>query len=341
MNNEPNWELLAKYVSNECSDSEKREIEFWINANEKNRNIYSSVKKIWETSVKNFDESDVNAIWAKVKTKTILKDFEATKDSPVIDYKISPMKRFFSYPLLRYAAVFILAVSISVIYYFYSGTPSPSNYITLKVENGTQEEIVLSDGSKVIIDAGSVFEYPKKFLDDVKDVKLVGEAYFEVKSDPDKKFRVSSKNALVTVLGTKFNIRAIEDIPNISVSVSEGIVSLSSSKKDEDYVVVNEGFQASIDASNNLSQLTSIQLENISSWINGEIYFENVSLTEVINQLERWYDVEFEYDDSKIKNERLTLLIHNKSLNEMLELISALTNSNYTVDNSRITITQK
>jgi ferric-dicitrate binding protein FerR (iron transport regulator) len=335
MNNEPNWELLAKYVSDECSDSEKKEIEFWINASGENKDIYDSVKKIWESPDENFDESDINSIWGKVKSKTV------GKDSTGIDHQISPMKRFFSYPLIRYAAVFIFAVSISVIYYFYSGTPSPSNYITLNVANGTQEEIILSDGSKVIIDAGSIFEYPKGFLDEIREVKLVGEAYFEVQNNPDKKFRVISKNAIVTVLGTKFNIRAIDNFPHVSVAVSEGRVSLSPSKKEADYVIVNKGYRASIDANNKLSQPTVAQSKNISSWIIGEIYFEDVILTEVINQLERWYDVQFEYDEAKIKNERLTLSIHNKSLDEMLELISGLTGTNYVVKNRTVTITQK
>ena len=66
MNENTNWELLVKYLSGECSAPEKDEIEFWINKNEQNREMYNSTKRIWDTPEESFDASNTQTIWNNI-----------------------------------------------------------------------------------------------------------------------------------------------------------------------------------------------------------------------------------------------------------------------------------
>ena len=94
------------------------------------------------------------------------------------------------------------------------------------IKNKELKEITLSDGTKVKLDAGSSIKFPDKFEDDKREVFLNGEAYFKVTSDLQTPFIVHTNQAEITVLGTKFNVRAWDQTHKVAVVVVDGKVSL-------------------------------------------------------------------------------------------------------------------
>ena len=227
MKSEINWELAAKYLSGECSAEESNEIEIWLSQSEENRNLLDSMSKVWNAPGENFESSDIKTLWENIAERSGIKT--GTEAAPV--FELSPQENIFSKlsaiynsKAFRYAAVFMFIISASLIYFITSNRPGSNEMITIIVKNGELESIVLNDGSKIIADAGSHVQYAGNFGEDSRDVKLIGEAYFEVSHNPDIPFRVYSGKALIEVLGTKFNVRSWEESESITVSVIEGKV---------------------------------------------------------------------------------------------------------------------
>jgi ferric-dicitrate binding protein FerR (iron transport regulator) len=204
------------------------------------------------------------------------------------------------------------------------------------VNNGEEESILLGDSSIMLADAGRYIQYAENYGEHSRDIKLVGQAYFEVRHIPDIPFRVYSGNGMVEVLGTKFNVRSWTESETISVSVIDGKVSFGSSDG-ENKVLIEKGFKSELNKDGSLTQVSPADTTKILSWLNGEIYFEDTGLAEVLAQIERWYDVRINISDNSIKSERLSVYINNHSLPDNLNLISRLTSTKYTIDNKIIT----
>jgi ferric-dicitrate binding protein FerR (iron transport regulator) len=167
---------------------------------------------------------------------------------------------------------------------------------------------------------------------------LVGEAYFEVVSDSDKPFKIYSANAVVKVLGTKFNVRAWEETGRVEVAIVEGMVSFGSHETPEKNVILNKGFASSLSEANELTTSEKVDVNNILSWMKGEMSFDDNRFSEILSQVERWYDIKFSLRDSTIINERLSVTIHKNSLSDVLEVLSTLTDTEYLINDKVITL---
>ena len=226
MINQIDWQLLAKYLSGESSDEENAKVINWLETDKENQKLLDSMKGVWESPEKDYEPSDVKALWAEVaeragitgeSKKQIIYKLPDKKQSESI---FSIVFRYTQIPVLRYAAVLVMIISIPVLYFLFSGQGEDDDLIqwkTITVENSKQSSLTLSDGTILTLDSGSRIQIPENFGIDSREVKLEGEAYFEVSPDPEKPFNVYSDNAVVKVLGTKFNIRAWKETGKVEV----------------------------------------------------------------------------------------------------------------------------
>lgn len=175
----------------------------------------------------------------------------------------------------------------------YEGTGTEAYYNTIATPNGRQFHVILPDGTRVWLNAASSIRYPTVFTTGERRVQVTGEVYFEVAKNKKMPFHVSVNNkAQVEVLGTKFNINAYENESHIATTLLEGAVSVSSANKNA--VVLKPGQQARIQEVINVVNNTDV--DKVMAWKNGLFDFEGLTFTEVMNQLERWYDIEVEYE---------------------------------------------
>jgi ferric-dicitrate binding protein FerR (iron transport regulator) len=346
MNNHIDWPLLAKYLSGESSDQENAEVINWLETDKENQKLIDPMKGVWESPDKDYEPSDIKALWTGVAEKTGI-----TKESKEqIIYKMPGSKQdenIFSLfirqlrtPVLRYAAVFLFAVSIPFLYYLFSreGKVDLVEWKTVIVDQGKQSSLTLNDGTKLFLDSGTRIQIPENFGADSRVLKLEGEAYFEVVSDPEKPFSVYSANALVKVLGTKFNVRSWKETGEVKVAVAEGEVAFSADEVPENQIILTKGFGGSLSNTGELSTPVKIDINNSLSWIKGEMSFNDVPVSGILAQLERWYDIQFSLKDSTIINERLSVSINKNSLPEVLEVLSTLTNTEYRIADKVVTL---
>ena len=333
MKNRPDDELLASYLSGECSEQKKINIETWINSDPKNQKFIEIMKNTWESSKKNELEWDKQKLWQKITKETgIANDYKSLQNIYTIKNKIH-----FS-QIWKIAAIFILATALPYFLFFYSSSRNNlDNMNTILVENGKHKIITMTDGSKITLDAGSSFSYQKTYNEQTREVYLNGEGYFEVNSNSSFPFVVHANNAIVKVLGTKFNVRAWYKNRYVKVAVSEGKVFFNSeSGTDEDAVYLSGGQLSELLRTGKPTQPKEVDIQNFISWVNHEINFEDTPLDEILFQIERWHDVNFTLADSTIRSEHLNIHIQNNSLNELLDMISMLTEMRYKKENKKI-----
>lgn len=158
---------------------------------------------------------------------------------------------------------------------------------TISTPRGGQYELVLSDGTKVWLNAASSLKFPAHFDAVQRQVTLSGEAYFEVRKNPSAPFVVSTPAQQIRVLGTHFNVRAYSDDLQTRTSLLEGRVTVSSSGKSAMLVPGQEG----VNRPGAPPDVRQADVEKCIAWKNGLFEFEDASIQEVMQQVSRWYDI--------------------------------------------------
>lgn len=332
MGGSSDWALLARYLSGECSEEEKAEVEIWIASDPERQRLVASMRAVWDAPAPQPMTSDVGKLWDEIAEKTgIAAKSEAPRDRSRQGVVVR-MAEWFQpgvHPVRVYAAAAVLLMAVSLAYFWTSWDRPTSEFRTLAVESGSRDEITLSDGTRIALDAGSTLRYPEVFSGDTREVFLSGEGYFEVAFDAEKPFVVHANHAVVTVLGTQFNVRAWQPEQRVAVAVAEGKVSLGSEGRVQETVEIAKGQGSTLPEDGQPSEPQPVDIEKHVGWLHQEAFFDGAPLREILYQLERWYNVQFALEDAAIAAEQLTLHIQAKSLDDVLELISALTGLDY------------
>lgn len=162
-------------------------------------------------------------------------------------------------------------------------------YNTLSTPRGGQYQITLPDGTRVWLNSASSLYYPTSFTGDNREVRMTGEAYFEVAKDVSKPFVVSVNGMKVDVLGTHFNIMAYDDAKMIKTTLLSGSVSISESgiKK-----LLVPGEQAEVNKEGKIAIVENANTDAALAWKNNLFWFQDNTIQEVMRQLSRWYDAD-------------------------------------------------
>lgn len=207
---------------------------------------------------------------------------------------------------------------------------------TLMIPQGKTAKIQLPDGSKVWLSACSRLIFPNKFLNNApREVRLIGEAYFEVTHDEARPFIVHSGNISTTVLGTTFNVRCFEG-EQPRVTLASGSVQVSSNGNQS--VRLTPGQQA-LFSSNNTFKVDDADVEGVLSWLNGGFYFENQTLREVLTDIGRWYN----YNVIFAGNDHLSDKLHYNgdrswSVKQVISQLNRICETQIKLDNNNIIV---
>lgn len=178
----------------------------------------------------------------------------------------------------------------------------------LIIPYGKTSELLLPDGTKVILNAGSRLIYPENFSGKTREVFLVGEAYFDVKKDLQHPFIVQLNDLRVKVLGTRFNISAYSADNIIETVLAEGKVSMERNNAGlfDKVTELVPGQLASFDRTNQSINLKSVDANNYILWTKGLFQFESTDLSRITKRLERYYNIRFEYKDPLLGGLRIS-----------------------------------
>lgn len=194
---------------------------------------------------------------------------------------------------------------------------------TLIVPKGKTYDIDLVDGTSVTLNADSKLIFPANFTDDNRIVTLSGEAFFKVAKDKKRPFIVKTNQGEVKVLGTHFNVSSYKDATTDAVSLIEGKVQVS---KDNEVLTLIPGQEALL-RKNEAIKISSFDPEEVLAWKEGLFLFDDRNLDQVLSELEKWYSVEFKYNNTSLKS--IPIYIKIKKDRKIEDILKALEQTNH------------
>ena len=231
--------------------------------------------------------------------------------------------------------------SQGIVYEEYGKGMVTEEYNKLTTPVGGEYSLVLSDGTKVFLNADSELKYPVEFSDGKRIVDLKGEAYFEVHKDSLRPFIVRMNGAEVTVLGTSFNVNTYGDDGQIYTTLVNGSVRVSSVKNGQ-AEVLKPGMQSVMDVQSGQLTVREVDVEPYVAWREGRFVFRAITLDLIMRQLQRWYDFEVFYQNPELKDYEFRGVIkRDMDLDKVLSVIKVTTNVDFEVKGKVITIIKR
>jgi len=198
---------------------------------------------------------------------------------------------------------------------------SDTQLVQVYCSAGDLRTVVLPDGSEVMLNGGSSIVYPKDFTPGCREVMLMGEAGFKVARDTERPFIVRSDSVSVTALGTEFNVRAYPDHPCVESTLLQGKVKVSVGSGGEEFIL-NPSEQLVYDRKTAAVRLTRPEIRDITAWQRGELVLSNLTLSEILKELETRFSQQFIYQESSLPSDRYTFRFNSgMNLEEIMDVI--------------------
>lgn len=210
----------------------------------------------------------------------------------------------------------------------------------LIVPYGKRSKVVLSDGTQIWLNSGSSMEFPSAFTGERREVFLSGEMYIEVAPDKKKSFYVHTPAYNVKVYGTKFNVSTYSGSPS-SVVLIEGSVSLQPVEKQEIFLSPNE--QAVYSDATGTFDTRKVDVHPFISWKEGYLTFEDTPVIEALKQIERYYNLSFNYENN-VSLQGLTCtgkIILSDNLDNVMTTLTLISDTKYKREDKLIYIYKK
>ena len=220
--------------------------------------------------------------------------------------------------------------------YSLSALSSMSEWHTLRIPKGGEYKIVLDDGTEIWLNSASELKYPAHFVGNERRVQLTGEAYFQVARNEAAPFIVETRDMDVKVLGTSFNVSVYEDEESCHATLVEGRVEVND-KVNGEKVVLTPGKQALVRGGEMTVREVNTKLYTL--WRLDRFTFASEDMEGVIRKLSRWYNVDFFFANSSMKQKRFTgSLPKYADISQVLKMIEMTTDIKFEIKEHTIMI---
>jgi transmembrane sensor len=330
-------DIIIKVLLNEASAEEVIELEAWINENPLNRQKFLELQRIWSTL----------EVERSVSAEATKKDWISISQRVQQSEKFSGGKVKLLVSNISKIAAMLLIGSVG---YFISSllkdAVSSQSYTSITVPNGSKTEILLPDGSNVILNAGSTLRYPEQFTNDQQEVYLEGEAFFHVKHNADQQFLVKTKEITIKVYGTSFNVMSYNDGLATETTLEEGRIGITvnsdkSKNKKEVWIEPNQQavwYHANSSPQQEIKILKEIDVQIYTAWKEGVLIIKSEALKDLAVKLERRYGVKILFGNEEVKAIKFTGTIKNETVEQVMQLIKLVSNIEYSIKENVITI---
>ena len=352
--------LLSKFSKGDLTPSEANELALLVKQGDENVDLKEILTLYWLESSNNIIDIQSDAIFDKIKSRIKAKEPEQ-KHSKVE----SRNEKLFM--LMRYAAIIVLTFGLSwfakeLINNKIANNQNKEENIAdneISVSYGSKSRIQLPDGSVVILNSGSTLKYPGRFDKVSRNVFITGEAYFDVTKDKEHPFYVKTNGITIKVLGTKFNIKSYPEEKMVQATLVTGSIELYSNrngirknnrlailKPNQQAIIEIENIKSMNDSINNLESIKSISINNqidveqFISWKDNRLVFRDEKFINLTHQLERWYNVEIEIKDDKMKETLLSGVFMKETIEQSLKALKLTMPFKYSIYQNHIVISK-
>lgn len=369
------WLLMARKLANEASADELRELETILRANPELHFTLQALSDLWQQHHPSNAAELEQAYEAHLDRMNAAGLSMPVQTTPVPDpdpfgQPAQPSRLRKTFRALAtgigIAAIVLLCIAPFVFHNKPSTTVAarkltPTSEISTR--NGSKTNIVLTDGTKVWLNAGSKISYDKAFGETERRITLTGEAYFDVTHDPNKPFIIHTQAMDIRVLGTVFNVKSYPEDHLTETSLIRGSIEVTLNdnraqkimmKPNEKLVIKDELPDTPTRQSPRLKNrqaeepiISLIHLNYFSkdstiletSWVYNRLVFEDESFAQLAKRMERWYGVRFVFGNEDIAQQRFTGSFQNETVVQALEAMQITAKFNYRIEDKTITIT--
>ena len=350
--------LLLKYLQNECTHDELMSIAFWLK-DPKNEILFEQfIKEDWAQ----FESTELKEIQTDKPDFELLKRRLNASKSLINNHKIRKI-------VFRIAASFLLPVAIGSLTFFLlqkNSKPEPLAYNEISAPLGSKTNIQLGDGTKVWLNSGSKLKIPQKFVGNFREVQLIGEAYFDVKKDPNKPFIVKTSKLNIKVLGTSFNVKAYPEEGTIETTLVNGLVTITKNNNDPKNIeaiylkpkqratfvkesgqlilaesekkLVKAEVKIKVDQKREEKMICTknVDTEQFVAWKDDKLVFKYEDFESLCIKLKRWYGVEFNIRSEELKKYHYTGVLQKETINDVIEILRLTMPFRYEINHSVI-----
>lgn len=295
---------LVKYLSGELTDSEKSEVELWLEVPD-NKTEFEKLGQLWNGAGTMKDAG----LFSAGKSWHVMKQRMHRSRKPVL------ARMNFWYAV---AASMIAIIGISLFFVF----KAPKSALFYSAGNQKLEKpVILEDGTAVYLNHHTRISLQNDFNRKTRIITLSGEAFFEVAKNPSKPFIIRTANAEIRVVGTSFNVLAYSDLEQVQVAVESGIVELYPMSGKSSGLRLSVGNEGTLFRKDHKLVSRPIFDQNMLAWKTNRLNFRNADMNYVASTLEHTFGKEIRFDAGEFKNCRLTVNFNNQSLETILEVI--------------------
>lgn len=171
---------------------------------------------------------------------------------------------------------------------------------TIRIPRGGEFKLELADGTRVWLNSETSLTFPTGGKSGERWVNLRGEAYFEVAPDPGRPFVVRTDMGDIRVYGTQFNVKRYPDNDYLKATLVEGSIGYTTPEGNEE-ITITPGHQVSYRAGDVGPEVRRVNVASETAWRSATLSFEKEPLSEIMATLARWYDLDVEFEDDKVR----------------------------------------
>jgi transmembrane sensor len=313
---------LARYLSGELGATEAAQVERWIAADPAHRDLIDALRKVWSLrALPDFDPDDV--LWRRIAAGV-----ERPLPKPTL---VQPRTPRFLRPaelLTAAATIVVLVVGGAVLLTKLRQPAAPVPMREVATRLGQRAALDLPDGSRVVLAPGSRVRIPAAYSvhgsGSSRELFLEGQAFFTVRHDSTRPFRVHTGAALVEDVGTEFVVTSQSEFHGTQVVVVSGAVALrqTSAPAAPPLLTLTRGDLARLDSSGIAIVTRDVNLAPYVAWTEGNLVFDGTPLREVAPALARWYDLDVRVSDSTLASRKFTASFRNEPISQVLEVVA-------------------
>lgn len=332
---------LIKFIEGKASLSEQKQVLNWIKKDEANSKYFIGLKNLWVISSLPYEESQRDEFVHFSNEK-----LNVRKNNNGIN---------FSFLAIAASLLLLVAIGLNIFQYYRSPLNSGSskdkrptlslkdrniNTLSFYTNKGVKGIVTLPDSSVVWLNSDTRLTYPERFTGKTREVEISGEAYFEVRSNPDTAMIVSTnKDLKIEVLGTKFLIRSYADDNDAQATLFSGSIKLisPSSRHSRGYIKKLKPLESAIiDKNHSIRLIHNTDTLKSIAWKRGMLIFEETPIQDVLKDLERWHGTEFIIQDKSILSCKITAQFNSESIVQIMEVIKFCSPIDYKIKEKQI-----
>lgn len=334
--------LIIDFLEGALSGKDNDDLQLWLAESELHASYFEEIKKIYYSFeyIKESQKYDKDKAFDLFKERIAVSSNDTKEEDARVN--IIAEKSYNRKTLLTVAgiaATIALLIGFSFSFLQMKSTTSFQKDVTVESPPGQKTKLFLPDGTLVWLNSGTRITYNTDYGVDNRNIKMDGEAFFDVTRNVELSFKVVINDIQVSVLGTSFDVEAYQRDKEMSVSVMTGQVSVGKIN-DKIFGVLKPNEKIVVNKDNNNFKIQACDPDIDGIWRHGQLKIINDPMPVVISKMERWYGVNITVE-GKISHEHYWMTIKTESLTEILELINKITPINYKIKGEEVIIRYK